>query len=363
MKKLSLGFAALLSAASGPVAQADTIFLGAYPDKMITVDEKDGKVAEIAQFASGLPMRMVVSDDRKRIYVTTLTTGGVEVVDTATRKVLTSLSLDTPTTRYRFMGGAPDPTGRYFYTTLMVIGKEADRYTIQDHKYAVIDLQKKAIARMADMEEEDYPHNGGYGMAMKVSPDGKYLYLFQKKVVVLSTATLKPVKRFDIARPERGGLEDGAFAGAVDTLTHPGEFVSLFTASDPYVHNKVFGVGRFDLNRQTMDFTPIGAEVGEFGGFDVTPDGKDGYVVMTSGKLGNKRCEFWHFDMASTKMIAKAEFECRSRFYFALSGNGQKLYIYGAGHEIEIYDGKTLAYEKTWELNHDATMAGLITAR
>lgn len=363
MKKLHLGFAALLALGGGSAVRADTIFLGAYPDRMITVDEKDGAVKEIAKFASGLPMRMVASADRKRIYVTTLTTSGVEVVDTATRKVVTSLSLNTPTTRYRFMGGTPDPTGRYFYTTLMVIEKGADRYTVQDHKYAVIDLQKKSVVRLVDMEEEDIPHNGGYGVAMKVSPDGKLLYLFQKKVVVLSTATLKPVKRFDVARPEKAGLEDGTFGGSLDGLASPGNYVSLFTASDPYVHNKVFGIGRFDLNAQTMDFKPIGAEVGEFGGFDVTPDGKDAYVVMTSGKLGSKRCEFWHFDVAGGTLVNKAEFQCRSRFYFALSGNGQKLYVYGAGHEIEIYDGKTLAYEKTWELDHDATMAGLITVR
>ena len=40
--------------------------------------------------------------------------------------------------------------------------------------------------------------------------------------------------------------------------------------------------------------------------------------------------------------------------------DGKKLYIYGAGFEIEVYDAATLKYERTWDLNNDITGAGLI---
>jgi hypothetical protein len=95
-------------------------------------------------------------------------------------------------------------------------------------------------------------------------------------------------------------------------------------------------------------------------GLEVTPDGKDGYTVITNGLLGNKRCEIWHFDMASTKMVDKAEFHCRSRFTFGMSGDGAKLYIYGASYDIEVYDAKTLKLDRTWDLGADATMAGML---
>jgi hypothetical protein len=43
-----------------------------------------------------------------------------------------------------------------------------------------------------------------------------------------------------------------------------------------------------------------------------------------------------------------------------MSSDGKKLYIYGAGFEIEVYDAVTLKHERTWDLNNDITMAGLV---
>ena len=95
-------------------------------------------------------------------------------------------------------------------------------------------------------------------------------------------------------------------------------------------------------------------------GLEITPDGKDGYTVATQGTLGNKRCEIWHFAMATTSLLDKSEFHCRSRFTFGMSGDGTKLYIYGASYDIEVYDAKTLKLDRTWDLGADATMAGML---
>jgi len=73
------------------------------------------------------------------------------------------------------------------------------------------------------------------------------------------------------------------------------------------------------------------------------------------GNGGNKRCEFWAMDLATSKIAQTKEVPCRSRFSFGMSGDGRKLYLYGAGFEIEVYDAATLKYEKTWDLNHDMT--------
>jgi hypothetical protein len=43
-----------------------------------------------------------------------------------------------------------------------------------------------------------------------------------------------------------------------------------------------------------------------------------------------------------------------------MAGDGKKLYFYGAGFEIEVYDAATLKYEKTWDLSNDITGAGMI---
>ncbi|MET0363956.1 MAG: hypothetical protein ABW169_04825, partial [Sphingobium sp.] len=146
----------------------------------------------------------------------------------------------------------------------------------------------------------------------------------------------------------------------VQSLRSTREFVSLFNAADPYIHNKVFGIARLNLSTREFNFTPVGPAPNSMAGLEVTPDGKEGYTVVTTGTLGNKRCEFWRFDLASNKVLAKSEFECRSRFQFGMSGDGKKLYIYGASYDIEVYDAKTLAFETKWDLGNDATMAGMV---
>ena len=60
------------------------------------------------------------------------------------------------------------------------------------------------------------------------------------------------------------------------------------------------------------------------------------------------------FDVNARKVIKKLEFESRSRFAFAVSSDGRKLYIYGAGPTIEIYNADTLTLENTITLEGDA---------
>jgi hypothetical protein len=81
---------------------------------------------------------------------------------------------------------------------------------------------------------------------------------------------------------------------------------------------------------------------------------------VAKGANGNKRCEFWAFNLANDRITQTAEVPCRTRFSFGMSGDGKKLYLYGAGFEIEVYDAATLKYEKTWDLNVDVTFAGML---
>jgi DNA-binding beta-propeller fold protein YncE len=350
----------LLAAACLPVAaQAGTMILGAYPNALILFDESKGTLIQRVPLETGLPTGMRLSNDNKRIYVSTITTGGIEVFDIATRKIINHFSLNTPTTKYRFGGGVPDPTGRYFYTIGMKIDKEIDRYAVSDPQYMVIDLQLKKVVRSAAIAKEDDGPGAGRGSFM-MSPDGKSLYVFREKVIIVDTATLKAVDRFDLAKPEGTGLEGVNFGGGVEAIRSSTEYVSLFTAADPYVHNKVFGVGRFDLVARHFTFVPIGPAPQAIAGLEVTPDRKEGYTVVTNNTFGNKRCEFLRFDMATNKVLNRSEFPCRTRFSFGMSNDGNKLYIYGASFDVEVYDAKTLQHEKTWDLGNDATGAGLV---
>jgi hypothetical protein len=54
-------------------------------------------------------------------------------------------------------------------------------------------------------------------------------------------------------------------------------------------------------------------------------------------------------------VIKKREFDGRVRFNFGLSADGTKVFIYGAGYQIEVYDAKT------FELRSDVDVPGDIT--
>jgi DNA-binding beta-propeller fold protein YncE len=362
MKSLFVKLACFIAAGAICIsAQAGTIYLGAYPSALLIFDEAKGAITGRIPLSTGLPTSIRLSMDKKTIYVTTNDHSGIEVIDVATRKVTNHFVLNSETKRYRFNGGTADPSGKVFYAIVTEIDKLTDHFDIGKPKYTVIDLPGQKILKTYDIAKEDENGNGGgRGGGFEISKDGKYLYQFRDKVVILDTTDFKVVDRIDLAKPELPGLESVGFGGRLDSLSEPGQHISLFNAVDPIVHNRVFGIGHFDLGTRQMDFTPLGPSPAGMTGLQVTPDKKNAYTVVSNGTLGNKRCEFWHFDMATKGIKERSEFACRSRFSFGMSGDGKKLYIYGAGFEIEVYDAATLKYERTWDLNNDVTGAGLI---
>jgi hypothetical protein len=354
---LILTFAALAS-----LVRAGTLFLPAYPNALLVFDESQGQIVDRIPLITGTPRSMKLSPDRKTIYVATIDHNGLEVIDVATRKVTNHFVLNTSTKQFRFRGGTPDPEGKLFYTVTKEIDKFPDHYEVHPAKFTVIDLADQKIVKTVDIPREDLSANeAGFGRTpFEVSPDGKYLYQFGAKISVFSAADFKLIDRIDLGQPDFPGMERIRFGGDLDLIGQPGQHISIFNSADPIVHNKVFGIGRFDLETRRMDFNPIGPAPGGMAGLQVTPDKKFAYTVVTNGILGNKRCEFWAFDLSSDRIAQRAEVPCRARFSFGMASDGKKLYIYGAGFEIEVYDAATLRYERTWDLKTDVTSAGIV---
>lgn len=361
MKRFQLGLASLvaLGAAAAPI-DAATVVLGGYPDQIQFVDDKSGKVTQKVTLETGLPENIQLSPDGSKIYVRTLTTSGIEVIDAKTHKIISKFSLNTPVTRYRFSGGVPDPSGKLFYMIGKKIDKGIDAYSVGKLQIMVIDLAQQKVVRTFDLDPDDEPD---YRAALAMSPDGKTLFAFFKQVLIIDTADLKVVDRIDLAKPDSPGMQEVSMGGNLETLRDPNQYISVFNAEDPYIHNKVFGIARFDLTARKFSYKPIGPAPDSMAGLEVTPDGKDGYTVAVNGKLGTQRCEFWHFNLTTNAAVGSAEFPCRRRFSFGMSADGKDLYIYGAGFDIAVYDAKTLKYKTDWELRNDITMAGMLTIR
>ncbi|HLK19657.1 MAG TPA: hypothetical protein VKT81_11900 [Bryobacteraceae bacterium] len=349
-------------AALSTLANAGTLFLPAYPNSLLVVDESNGAVIDRIPLVTGTPRSMRLSPDRKTIYVTTIDHNGVEVVDIASRKVTNHFVLNTATKQYRMRGTAVDPAGKFLYTVTKEIDKLNDHFEVSPAKFTVIDLAEQKIAKTVDIPREDASANeAGFGRTpFEVSPDGKLVYQFGAKINVYNAADFKLIDRIDLAQPEFPGMERVRFGGDLDLIYQPGRRTSVFISADPVIHNRTFGIGRFDLATRQMEFDPIGPAPEAMAGLQVTPDKKFAYTMVSNGAHGNKRCEFWAFDLASDRITQTAEVPCRSRFSFGMASSGKKLYIYGAGFEIEVYDAATLKHEVTWDLKNDVTPAGIV---
>lgn len=348
----------LLLALCAGAMSAGTLFLPAYPAAVLVFDESKGEVVDRIPLETGTPMTMRLSPDHKKLYVTTIDHSGIEVIDVATRKVINHFVLNTATKQYRFQyrGGAADADGEFFYTVIKEIDKFPEHFEVGRPKYTVIDLAQQKIVRTADMSREDELTNRMY---FEVSPDAKYLYQFGPKITILRTSDFQPVEQLDLTQPDFPGMENVHLGGDMDRISQPGVHTSIFNSTDPVVHNRVFGLARLDLATRQVSYKPIGPAPPGMAGLQVTPDKKWAYTVVANGLHGNKRCEFWAFDLTSDRLTQRAEVPCRTRFSFGMSSDGKKLYIYGAGFDIEVYDTVTLQLEKTWDLNNDITYAGM----
>jgi hypothetical protein len=359
-----VGAAAGWSAPPRPVTTGGFAYIGTLDHKLLVLDEeKEEVVGEI--LLGGVPRVTALSFDQTKLHLLT-TQMAVETVDLATRQVVSHFTLSDEKSRPRIprTNGpsiAVDPGGRYLYATMKVVVRESDYYRMEPAQFVVIDLQDKRIAMTFPFPKE-MDQGFGFGATYKVSADGKLLYVFQDDVLVYDLATFQQVDRIELSKPE--------FPGASPYHLNPGEdpyedgksVTSVFVSVDPTVHKGTLGLGTLNLLTRKAEFKPIGPALPMMG-FLLAPDRKHGYSVMYTGAGANRRTEWWVWDLAAHKVIRKEEFPTRPTFRFGMSGDGKKLYVYGAGSTLEIFDAATLKSDKVIYLNKDTTTNLITLAR
>ena len=345
----------LLAAKSSPAADTSSqlIFFGTWPHHVVVFDSAQEKIVDNIDLKTDVPRTLILSPDRKKIYASTLNDNAIVTIDVATRKVLSSFTLNQGNQNVRLVGLAPDPTGNYLYAIATIISKKMDHYDVDLAKFVVIDLAAKKITRTAAFP----PDEGTFGFrtTIKLSPDGKVLYLFRENILVFDTSEFKLLKKIDLAKPQVPDMENLSVNLLDDPNELPGKITSVFNAADGIIHRRVFGIGTVDLSNLSFDFTPIAPAPGTMTPLFLTPDRKTGYTVSITGDPGNRRCEFWAFDIASRKLIRSREFDGRTRFSFGLSADGTKLLIYGAGYQITVYDATTFEQRNDVDVPGDMT--------
>ncbi len=340
------------------------LYVGTWQKQILVIDEAQGKVIDKIQLQTGAPKDIEISTDRKKLFVSTWEKNGIEVVDLAARKVVNSFSLDEGNRKVRFSGFISDPQDQLLYTTIKVAVKQIDRFELEPSKLAVIDLAQKKIIRSAEFPKEENSTFRVYDRGIRVSPDGKSLFLFRENVLIFNTADFKLQDKIELSKPQDPGMERVGMGANNDPSDEPGMMTSVFNATDPVVHRPIFGIARVDLAKRAFDFTPVGPATQGMMGLHVSPDHKTGYTVaLQENTPGNRRAEFWVFDMATRRLVNKMEFPGRTRFSFTISSNGNQLYIYGAGPTLEIFDAATLQLQKTIDVEADMTTQLIVMPR
>jgi len=343
-----------------PPANQQLVYLGAWPHQIVVFDAAQEKVVDRINLDTDVVQQLVLSTDKKKLYAWTVKDNSMVTIDLATRKVVGTFSLNTGNQNVRLLGIAADPAGKYLYSVGSVVVKKIDHYEIEPTKLMVIDLENRKISRTLDFPKEE-SLVGFWRIQMKFSPDGKYFYMFLGNVLVFDSNTLQLAKKIDLADPHVPGVANVVFNpveedAAEDPNEEPGKLTNVFMSSDPYVHRTVFGIAKIDLATMSFDFVPVAPATT----LSMTPlllnrDHQIGYTAAINGGPGNRRCEFWAFDMKTRKLINKREFDGRNRFSLGLSADGEKIFIYGAGYEIDVYDAKTFQLRSNVVLPGDMT--------
>lgn len=353
------GLACLLLAAVSSLCRAEStpsqlVYFGTWPHRIVVFDTEQEKVVDTIDLKSDVPRTLILSPDKKTLYAATLNDNSIVSIDLAARKIVSQFGLNHGNQKIRVMGLAMDRSGKWFYGLAVAITEQIDHYDISPAEFIVIDIAAQRIVRTAECPKDDSPF--GFRTALKLSPDGKLLYVFRENIQIFDTTSFQLVKKIDLGKPLAPGIENVSLNLLDDPNEEIGKVVSVFHSSDPYVHRAIFGIGIIDLANLSFEFSPVApSTAGSMLPLLLTPDRKIGYTVAVDGDPGNRRCEFWAFDMQTRKLIRRHEFDGRTRFFFGLSADGKKILIYGAGYQVEVYDAAS------FELRSDVEVPGDIT--
>ena len=139
-----LSFATALSFALSGVVSAQapeltggtaTIYVGAYPNQILVLDEATEQVVDtIAMTLDGPPSSLMLSKDGARFYMRDRTFEQIEVIDVATRRSIDTFTLSEGTTKVRIPNFRPVPDHSYIILLTDTATKHIDRFEIAPRK-------------------------------------------------------------------------------------------------------------------------------------------------------------------------------------------------------------------------------------
>lgn len=341
------------AAAQGGGGGDGTIYVGTYGNEIYVIDEATMRVSDRIQIQIGIPMRMILSHNRERFYISDPTTENIEIVDLATRRSIDRFTLSEGNTRVRILSLNVDPTEQYALLAARTYKKLLDRYEVGDVTLLRYDLTTHTVTDTIPWPDGEQREGGA---RIIFSPDGDLVYFFAEDILVLETENFTEVDRWDYAEALGEGMGRFGFGFPTNFYEDPGFYTGMFRVTDPVQNRRMMGVARVNLAERDVDFYILGPS--ESVSFSIAPDGKKAYGLHQ--EVGNY--QFWTFDLENRRVEGKTQFSGRSRMGLMPSSNGQFLYIYNAGNTIDIYEAATKNFVRTVELDADMTRFVLVPA-
>ena len=337
---------------SGPLAAQSggngTLYMATYDDAVYVVDEASLEVRSRIDTQSGIPVGLLLSQDRTRLYAIDATAQTIETLDLASERSIDSFTLSEGRTQVRINGFQVSPDHGYAVLVTRAYTKGRDRYEVGASTILRVDLTSKAVTDTIPWPDEEERT----GARMMFSPDGALLYLFGDDIVALETEGFTEVDRWTLSEPLEPGFGRFGFGFPMSLYESPGIHTGLFRVTDPVQNRRLMGIARVDMAARDVDFYTLGPS--EPVGFTLAPDGRKAYGLFQ--RIG--RYEFWTFDLEGRRVERREPFAGRPRMGLLVSTNGELLYVLNAGNTVDVYDADT--YEHLRQAQFDADMISYV---
>jgi len=335
----------LIASFAGAAAAQGVMYAGVWPSDVLIMDEATGAIKDRIHLRHGAAFSLTRSQDRKRFYAVTGLMQTIEVIDLDSKQVVDEITFSQGNKKTNFTRSlAVHPDGRTLFAPIRTTTKEVDRYTLDKPQLAKINIREKKIEKTLELPRE-------YGQAglMRVSPDGKFLYVFSRDVLIIDVAEFKMVDKMMLDRPIYPGLGLFRFGSSFESHDEPNALTFVYNSTDPMTNRTMMGIAHFNLVDRNLDFYETGPSIG--GSFAVSPDHKQAYIVRN--QVGQD--ELFVFDLEAKRLVKRQEYDGRPRTAVKVSSDGKKVYLHQAGNTIDYLDAATLRFEKRVELPGDFT--------
>ena len=355
--RLAVVVAGLAAATASAQSTADisagsgTLYVPAFPNRIIIIDEASAQVVDEIEVPRGAPRSLVVSEDRRRFYMLDPTFEHLTTADVAGRMVTDSFTLTAENRRVRIRSFRVAPDGETAILHLDAAVKHIDRFEVEPHALVLYDVTAHAIIKTLDWPTGEPTISS----RMLFSPDGQYLYYFDRDVVVLDTEDFAVVDRWEFSQPTEAGVGRFNFGFATDLVYEdPGFFTGLFRLRDPAQNRDLMGIARIDVPNRDVEFYTIGPQQGLR--FALAPGRRTAYGLVQ--EIGDY--EFWTFDLERREVGPRRRIAGRPRMDLDVSTNGQILYVSQAGNTIDYYDANSFDHLQTLTLDGDMTASLIV---